>query len=94
VSESPDRASADEAATGARTLSTCEYLRLTVLNPVSLLGAALATTGVAYTLVTSPSGPVGPGDPLVGAGLLLGGALVFALGFSWGQRRLGDRPDW
>jgi drug/metabolite transporter (DMT)-like permease len=94
VSDGPDRPTADGEATDATTLSTREYLRLTVFNPVSLAGAALAATGVTYTLVTSPSGPFGEGDPLVGAGLLLGGALVFALGFSWGQRRLGDRADW
>lgn len=61
---------------------------------MSLLGAVLAALGVTYTLVTSPSGLVGGGDPLLGAGLLLGGALVFALGFSWGQRTLGDRRGW
>lgn len=93
MSDSPDGSTADQTATEP-TLSTREYLRLTVFNPVSLAGLALAAFGVAYTLLTSPSGPVGGGDPLLGAGLFLGGALVFALGFSRGQRALGNRADW
>lgn len=75
-------------------LTTREYLRLSVVNPVSLLGVGVAVLGVGYVLATSPAGPFPGGDPLLGAGLLLGGVLVFAVGFSAGQRRLGARDDW
>jgi hypothetical protein len=45
-------------------------------------------------MLTSPSGPIPIDAPLLGGGLFLAGTLVFALGFSLGQRTLGNREDW
>jgi drug/metabolite transporter (DMT)-like permease len=76
------------------TLSTAEYVRLTMLNRVSLLGLAVAVLGGVVVVVTSPTGPFPTDAPLVGGGILLAGVLVFALGFTIGQRALGARDDW
>jgi drug/metabolite transporter (DMT)-like permease len=75
-------------------LSTADYVRLTVFNRVSLLGVVLAVLGGLVVALTSPGGPFTGVDPLLGAGLLLLGVVVFAAGFSLGQRALGRREDW
>lgn len=75
-------------------LTTAEYLRLTVLNRVSIVGLVIALVGAIAVMATSPTGPVLIRSPLLSGGLLLVGVLVFAVGFSLGQRALGDREDW
>jgi drug/metabolite transporter (DMT)-like permease len=92
MSDDPSRSEHD--GTDGSGLTTVEYLQLTMLNRVSLLGIAIATVGAAVVMLTSPNGPLPLDAPLLGGGLFLAGALVFALGFSIGQRTLGSREDW
>jgi hypothetical protein len=79
---------------GKPLLSTVDYLRLTVLNRVSGTGLAVATAGAVLVGLTSPVGPLAGVDPSIAAGTMLGGVVVFALGFSLGQRSLSERDDW
>lgn len=96
MSDNPSRSEHDDETneTDDSGLTTADYLRLTILNRVSLLGIAIAAIGAAVVMLTSPSGPLSIDAPLLGGGLFLAGALVFALGFSIGQRTLGSREDW
>jgi drug/metabolite transporter (DMT)-like permease len=93
MSDDPSRSEHDDGTDGSG-LTTAEYLQLTMLNRVSLLGVAVAAVGAAVVMLTSPGGPLPLDAPLLGGGLFLAGALVFALGFSIGQRTLGSREDW
>jgi hypothetical protein len=75
-------------------LTTGEYLRLTVLNRVSLLGMALVLVGAVAVALTAPGAPLAAASPALGGGLLLLGVLLVAVGFTLGQRALGRREDW
>lgn len=79
---------------GKSLLSTADYLRLAVLNRVSIIGLAVAVVGAVFVGLTSPVGPLSGVDPTIAASTMLGGVFVFALGFSLGQRSLSERDDW
>jgi hypothetical protein len=87
-------AQAGTADRGESGLTTVGYLRLVATDRASAVGLVAAALGAVAVRLTSPAGPVEGVPPTVGASLLLGGLLVFALGFSRAQRTLSTREDW
>jgi len=74
--------------------STAEYLRVVFLNKVSLPGLLIMLGGILFLVVTGPESGIA-NAATYGGGLLLLGGVVFALGFSLGQRQLVEEsPSW
>ncbi|WP_264554786.1 hypothetical protein [Halocatena marina] len=74
-------------------ITTREYLRFAFLNPLSLVGLGVTITGIVLVVLIGPNGSsVGSSSlPTIGGLLLLGGMLLFALGYTSAQHRIRDR---
>lgn len=74
--------------------TTREYCRMVLLNRLSATGLGIMLLAILFLSVTGPGSGIA-NAATYGGGLLLLGGVVFALGFSLGQRQLVEEsPGW
>lgn len=79
---------------GSSDPTTGEYVRIVLLNKLSATGLGIMLLAILFLVVTGPESGIA-NAATYGGGLLLLGGVVFALGFSLGQRQLVEEsPSW